>query len=127
VLSADGALVPLVGGIWGEVKTMVIGQVERTTPVHSTRLSYFSRLLDAQTFSEQATVEVVRRGIAQSKQVWAVMDGAEWMEGFIDLHRADAVRILDFAHAAKSCQRDRTARSSRRQGSSSQLAAGPAS
>ncbi len=27
-------------------------------------------------------------------------DGAEWLQGLVDLHRPDAVRILDFAHAA---------------------------
>jgi hypothetical protein len=30
-----------------------------------------------------------------------VTDGADWIQGFIDLHRADAVRILDFPHAAE--------------------------
>src|SRR5439155_19637759 len=34
------------------------------------------------------------------KEVCAVQDGAEWIQGFVDLHRPDAVRILDFAHAA---------------------------
>ena len=29
----------------------------------------------------------------------AVMDGAEWEQGFVDSHRPDAVRILDFPHA----------------------------
>ena len=31
----------------------------------------------------------------------AVTDGAEWLQGFIDYQRADAVRMLDFAHAAE--------------------------
>ena len=30
-----------------------------------------------------------------------MQDGAEWLQGLIDYHRADAVRILDFAHAAE--------------------------
>jgi hypothetical protein len=30
-----------------------------------------------------------------------VQDGAEWLQGLVDYHRADAVRILDFAHAAE--------------------------
>jgi hypothetical protein len=30
-----------------------------------------------------------------------VQDGAEWLQGLTDYHRADAVRILDFAHAAE--------------------------
>ena len=29
------------------------------------------------------------------------MDGAEWQQKFIDLHRPDAVRILDWCHAAE--------------------------
>jgi hypothetical protein len=28
-------------------------------------------------------------------------DGAEWLQGLVDYHRADAVRILDFARAAE--------------------------
>jgi len=31
-----------------------------------------------------------------------VQDGAEWLQGLVDYHRADAVRILDFAHAASA-------------------------
>src|SRR5207302_10947320 len=31
----------------------------------------------------------------------AVQDGAEWLPGVVDYHRADAVRILDFPHAAE--------------------------
>jgi hypothetical protein len=30
-----------------------------------------------------------------------VTDGADWLQGVIDYHRADAVRILDFPHAAE--------------------------
>jgi hypothetical protein len=33
--------------------------------------------------------------------VAAVQDGAEWIQSLIDAHRADAVRILDFYHAAE--------------------------
>jgi hypothetical protein len=29
------------------------------------------------------------------------MDGAEWQQGFVDYHRPDAVRVLDFPHAAE--------------------------
>jgi len=31
----------------------------------------------------------------------AVVDGAPWLQEFIDLHRPDAVRILDFPHGAE--------------------------
>jgi hypothetical protein len=104
IVSPDGAMVPLVGGQWAEVKTVVVGKVERAGPdeqVHSTQLSYFSRMLDAQTFTEQASGELLRRGVDRGKQVCAVMDGAEWIDGFLDYQCPDAVRILDFAHAAE--------------------------
>jgi hypothetical protein len=66
-----------------------------------TQLSYFSRLTDHESFERLALVETHRRGLTQAKDVAAVVDGAEWIQGFIDYHRPDAVRILDFAHAAE--------------------------
>jgi hypothetical protein len=102
-------MVPLVGGVWAEAKTVVIGQVQskekacKQRPeqqVETVNLSYFSRLTDSETFGQLATVETERRGVGQAKEVGAVQDGAEWIQGFVDLHRPDAVRILDFAHAA---------------------------
>ena len=63
-------------------------------------LSYFSRLSDSETFGRLATVETERRGVGLAKEVGAVQDGACWIQGFVDLHRPDAIRILDFAHAA---------------------------
>jgi hypothetical protein len=106
LLSADGAMVPLRGGVWGEVKLLAIGEVGEGTwerdewVVHTRALSYFSRMTDAQTFGELARVETHRRGTERAEVVCAVTDGAEWLQGLIDLHRPDAVRILDFAHAA---------------------------
>ena len=46
-------------------------------------------------------VETHRRGLERATEVCAVQDGAEWLQGLVDYHRADAVRILDFAHAAE--------------------------
>ncbi len=43
---------------------------------------------------------VSRRGVERATEVAAVQDGADWLQGFVDGHRHDAVRILDFAHAA---------------------------
>ncbi len=67
--------------------------------VHSTNLSYFSRMADADTFGRLALVETQRRGTETAQQVCAVMDGADWEQGFVDLHQRDAIRILDFCHA----------------------------
>ncbi len=103
VMSGDGAFVHLVGGEWVEVKTLVLGEVTRTKrgEVCTQHLSYFSRLCDATSFEEAALVETHRRGLERATEVCAVQDGAEWLQGLVDYHRADAVRILDFAHAAE--------------------------
>src|SRR6266705_2418829 len=102
-MSADGAMVHLVGGEWAEVKTLALGEVTRNKrgEVCTQHLSYFSRLSDAASFEEAALVETHRRGLERAAEVCAVQDGAEWLQGLVDYHRADAVRILDFAHAAE--------------------------
>jgi hypothetical protein len=102
-MSGDGAFVHLVGGEWVEVKTLVLGEVSRTKrgEICTQHLSYFSRLCDAASFEQAALVETHRRGLERATAVCAVQDGAEWLQGMVDYHRADAVRILDFAHAAE--------------------------
>jgi hypothetical protein len=102
-MSGDGAFVLLVGGEWVEVKTLVLGEVTRTQhgDVCTQQVSSFSRLADAECFAEAALVETHRRGLERAPEVCAVQDGAEWLQGLVDYHRADAVRILDFAHAAE--------------------------
>jgi len=107
LLSVDGAKVPLVGGEWVEVKTLVLGMIEEPVReggeqvVHASNLSYFSRLLEAEAFSQAALGEIHRRGVETAGQVVAVTDGAEWEQGFIDYHCDDAARVLDFPHAAE--------------------------
>jgi hypothetical protein len=97
-------MVPLLHGEWAEVKTLVIGTIEEPASegeAHARELSYFSRMMDHQSFARLATVETHRRGTERAARVCAVMDGAEWQQKFIDLHRPDAVRILDWCHAAE--------------------------
>lgn len=100
-LSVDGAMAPLVGGVWAEVKTLAIGTVTTGTDglPTTTALSYCSWLTDADTFGRLATGELHRRGTSTAGTVVGVTDGASWCQGFLDLHRYDAVRILDFPHA----------------------------
>ncbi len=106
-LSVDGAFVPLVGGEWAEVKTLALGEVEAPkqvkgeTVIQTRALSYFSRLTDSTTFQRLALVETHRRGVETAGAVGAVTDGAEWCQSFVDFHRSDAVRILDFPHAGE--------------------------
>ena len=115
LLSVDGAMVPLVGGEWAEVKTLVLGVIEEPVmekgewKVHARELSYFSRLAEAEVFTRLALVETHRRGVEKAGRVAAVTDGAEWEQGFIDYHRPDAVRILDFPHAGEYVSRIGTA------------------
>jgi len=107
VVSADGAYVPLLKGEWAEVRTVAVGEVgevgkgQAERDVHVRHLSYFSRMTDPQTFADLAEVEMGRRGVRQAQEVCAVMDGADWLQSFMDLHRPDALRILDFPHAAE--------------------------
>jgi len=106
-ISADGAMVPLLHGVWAEVKTLVIGEVQPAVRekgemvVHTRKLSYFSRKVSSEEFETASLGEMHRRGVANAKAVAAVMDGAEWEQSFTDYHCPRAVRILDFAHAAE--------------------------
>jgi hypothetical protein len=84
-MSADGAMVPLVGGEWAEVKTLAIGEVQPPQKVkgewviRTAKHSYFSRLTDAETFQRLALVETQRRGVETAAEVAFVTDGAEWL------------------------------------------------
>jgi len=107
-LSVDGAMVPLVGGVWAEVRTLALGAVvvrevqtrhERDRTVHAQDLSYFSRLADHETFTRLATVDTQRRGTETAGGVCAVVDRASWIQDFIAWRRPNAVRILDWPHA----------------------------
>ena len=115
LLSVDGAMVPLVGGDWAEVKTLLLGVIDQPVweggewKVHASDLSYFSRLMEAETFAQAALGETHRRGVESARHVVAVTDGAEWEQGFIDYHREDAARVLDFPHAAEYIARMGTA------------------
>ena len=102
LVSADGAFVPLLHGEWAEAKLLVIGEVtaDPAGQPQTRGLSYFAQVAEAEAFSQAALVETQRRGLECAQAVGAVMDGAEWLQGLVDDHCADAVRILDFAHAA---------------------------
>jgi hypothetical protein len=105
-LSADGAMVPLVGGVWAEAKTLAIGTIRAAAQVpaspaeavHATELSYFSRRAEHHAFTRLALVETHRRGTERAGVVVGVMDGSDWLQKVLDYHRPDTVRILDFPH-----------------------------
>lgn len=107
VFSADGAMVPLQHGEWAEVKTLALGEVQAASreageeEVHTGNVSYFSRLVEAEQFEHLSLVEIHRRGLEHSREVAAVTDGADWLQGLVDYHCPQAIRILDFPHAAQ--------------------------
>ena len=102
-LSADGAMISLVGKQGVEVKTLALGRVLRDPDgtVRTTDLSYFARRAEHTAFRRLALVETYRRGVGTALVVAAVMDGADWLQKLIDFHRPDAIRILDFPHAVE--------------------------
>ena len=107
VISADGAMISLVHKQWVETRTVAIGEPQEKLSadgereIHVGNLSYFSRLADACTFTSLSEVETRRRKVSEAREVCAVMDGADWLQRFTDKHRPDALRILDFPHAAE--------------------------
>lgn len=103
VFSADGAMVPLVHGVWAEVKQVVLAEQARDKEqhLHLVKPTYYARMAEAQDFADRALVETRRRGLEQASQVAAVTDGAVWLQGMIETQCPQAVRILDFAHAAQ--------------------------
>lgn len=99
---ADGAMVPLVHGVYAEMKLRVVGtphlydeevQLEDQTDV--------ARITDAATFTDRCYPEWHRRGDDGAPHVAVVSDGAEWMQHLIEAYRPDAVRMLD---AMPACQ-----------------------
>jgi hypothetical protein len=105
-VSVDGAMVPLVHKVWVEAKTLAIGtvqppkqQADGSVEIRTTDLSYFSRVAEWHDFSDQASIETVRRGTLTAGRVVGIVDGAVWEQAFLDEQCPDAVRILDWPHA----------------------------
>src|SRR5947207_8810499 len=69
VFSPDGAMISLVHKQWAETRTVAIGEPQERrnakgeVEIHVGKLSYFSRLADASTFTRLAEVEMRRRRV----------------------------------------------------------------
>jgi hypothetical protein len=107
LLGADGAFVQLTSDEWREVKSVAVGEFRteydpqsRAAQVKTHNLSYFSRSCGVRDFERDALAELHRRRLENARTVVAVNDGAEWTQSFLDYHCPQAVRIIDFAHAA---------------------------
>ncbi len=106
-LSLDGVMVALVKGEWAEAKLLAVGEVVASRDasgapvVRAVEVSYVARLADSEAFGRAALPELYRRGVEAAGTAAAVADGSAWIQGVVDLHRPDAVRILDFPHAVE--------------------------
>lgn len=97
-VSVDGAMVPVLGGEWREVKTMVIGALADPASARTTQHSYCSRLTNIEDFTHITTGELHRRGTFGADLVVGVADGAVWCQHFYDHHLPRAIRVLDYPH-----------------------------
>jgi len=107
LVSTDGAFVQLSNGEWREVKSVAVGEFATEydpktwkAETKTRDITYFSRSYLAREFERYALAELHRRGVENAQTVVAVNDGAEWIQSFLDYHCPQAVRIIDFAHAA---------------------------
>jgi hypothetical protein len=103
-ISADGAMIAMRGGGWSEVRTLAVGEVVQQlvageAQAKTVNLSYYSRHINASEFTKQSWLELWRRGCEGAKTVLSISDGAPWIQELADMHRYDAVRILDYPHA----------------------------
>ena len=107
-VSIDATKVPLVGGGWTDVKLAVFadlapgpaGRDGCPTLVPQTT-SYAARWEAAAQFGQTLTLEAQRRGLDEAGVVVSPNDGAEWIQGNLDLVAPQAIRILDFPHAVE--------------------------
>ncbi len=87
-------MVPLVHGVWAEVKVLVVAEQARDKErriQYLVKPSYYARMVEAQDFADLALVETRRRGVEDATQVAAVTDGAVWLQGLIEVQCSQAV------------------------------------
>jgi hypothetical protein len=107
-LSVDATKVPLVQGAWTDVKLAAFAELVPGPPdaagrptTEAVALSYAARWEPAEQFGATITLEAQRRGLDEAQAVVSPNDGAEWIQGNLDLVAPRAVRILDFPHAVE--------------------------
>jgi len=106
-LSIDATKVPLVGGQWTDVKLGVFADLrpgvdaDGRPTLEAVNLSYAARWEPAEQFGQTLTLEAQRRGVLVAPLVVSPNDGADWIQGNLDLLAPAAIRILDEPHAAE--------------------------
>ena len=107
-VSLDATKVPLVGGGWTDVKLAVFADLAPGPPREDggptlvpQTTSYVARWEPAAQFGQTITLEAQQRGIDEAAVVVSPNDGAEWIQGNLDLIAPQAIRVLDFPHAVE--------------------------
>jgi hypothetical protein len=107
-VSLDATKVPLVGGAWTDVKLAAFAALvpgaaaeDGRPTLEAVRLSYAARWEPTASFGRTVTLEAQRRGVDEAGTLVSPNDGAEWIQGVLDLVAPRAVRILDEPHAAE--------------------------
>jgi hypothetical protein len=107
-LSIDATKVPLRHGAWTDVKLAVVAELvpgpadDTGQPTHTPRHhSYVARWEPAAQFGQTLALEAQRRGVDEAATVVSPNDGADWIQGVVDLIAPQAIRILDFPHAVE--------------------------
>jgi hypothetical protein len=107
-LSIDATKVPLLHGAWTDVKLAVFADLtpgpatESGQPTHQPGThSYVARWEPAERFGQTLTLEGQHRGLDEAGVVVSPNDGADWIQGVLDLLAPQAIRILDFPHAVE--------------------------
>jgi hypothetical protein len=111
-VSMDGAMVPVRGEGWKEVKTVTISAVEPAPPqrgapvgdeprIKLTHHSYRAGLWEAATFANQQWAEAARRGVEKAKRIVCVNDGALWIWRIVAMCYAPCIEVLDWWHAVQ--------------------------
>ncbi len=107
-LSIDATKVPLLHGAWTDVKLAVVAELvpgppdDAGQPTHTPQQHrYVARWEPAEQFGATLTLAAQRCGVDEVGTVVSPNDGADWIQGILDLIAPQAVRILDFPHAVE--------------------------
>ncbi len=106
-VSIDATKVSVLHGDWTDMKLAAFGELVPIQDPHgqpdvqAVQLSYVVRWEPAATFATTLTTEAHRRGVDRAGVVASPNDGADWIQGVLDLIAPAAIRILDEPHAAE--------------------------
>jgi len=93
---------------WHEIKSAVIYRLEQRAQVQNGRALLSEKYMvasppqtDPLSFGKAVQQEAMRRGLAQAKRVYVVIDGAVWLWDLVQDRFGESVKTLDLHHAAE--------------------------